>query len=54
MVVITAPNSGAPIDFTGLAFNVTYTYYILQNDVAYNTYPFATVDRPDNTHLLVS
>jgi hypothetical protein len=52
MVAITAPDSGAPIDFTGLAFNVTYTYYILQNDVAYNTYPFATVDRPNNTHLL--
>lgn len=52
MVAITAPNSGAPIDFAGLVFNVTYTYYILQNDVAYNTYPFATADRPNNAHLL--
>jgi hypothetical protein len=52
MVAITAPDSGAPISFTGLSFNVTYTYYILQNDVAYNTYPFATADRPNNTHLL--
>jgi hypothetical protein len=52
MVAITAPDSGAPISFAGLSFNVTYTYYILQNDVAYNTYPFATADRPNNTHLL--
>ena len=51
-IVITAPNSGAPINFDGIAFNLTYTYYILQNDVQYNTYPFATQDRPNNTHLL--
>lgn len=52
MVAITAPKSGAPISFANVAFNVTYTYYILQNDVSYNTYPFATVNRPNNTHLL--
>jgi hypothetical protein len=52
MVAVSAPDSGAPISFAGLTFNVTYTYYILQNDVAYNTYPFATQDRPNNTHLL--
>ena len=52
MIAITAPNSGAPISFANIAFNVTYTYYILQNDVSYTTYPFATQDRPNNTHLL--
>lgn len=51
-VVITAPNSGAPISFTGIAFNVSYSYYSLQNDVSYTTYPFATEDRLNNTHLL--
>jgi hypothetical protein len=52
LVAITAPNSGAPISFANVAFNVTYTYYILQNDVQYSTYPFATQNRPNNTHLL--
>lgn len=52
LIAITAPNSGAPISFASIAFNLTYTYYILQNDVSYITYPFATQDRPNNTHLL--
>ena len=52
MVAITAPNSGAPISFANIAFNVTYTYYILQGDVSYGTYPFATSNHPNNTHLL--
>ncbi len=52
IVAVTAPNSGAPISFVGISFNVTYTYYSLQNDVAYSTYPFATENRPNNTHLL--
>ena len=52
-VAVTVPDStGAPINFANLAFNVTYTYYQLQNDVAYTTYPFATVARPDNARLL--
>lgn len=51
-VIIVAPDSGAPISLSGLHFNVTYTYYILQNDVSYSTYPFATENRPGNTHLL--
>lgn len=51
-VAITAPNSGAPINFTGLVFSVTYTYYSLQNDVSYSTYPFATENRPKNPRLL--
>jgi hypothetical protein len=52
LIAILAPNSGAPISFAGISFNLTYTYYVLQNDVSYTTYPFATVDRPNNTHLL--
>lgn len=51
-VAITAPDSGAPIDFAKIAFNVTYTYYVLQNDVSYATYPFATETRPNNPRLL--
>ena len=52
MIAIAAPDSGAPISFAGIAFNVIYTYYVLQNDVSYTTYPFATQDLPNNTHLL--
>lgn len=52
LIAITAPNLGAPISFASIAFNLTYTYYILQNDVSYTTYPFATQDRPNNAHLL--
>lgn len=52
-VAITVPDStGAPISFNNLAYNVTYTYYALQNDVNYTTYPFATKGRPNNTRLL--
>lgn len=52
-VIVNVPDStGSPISFTGLTYNVTYTYYTLQNDVNYASYPFATVDRPNNTHLL--
>ena len=52
LVAIVAPNTGAPISFAGIKFNVSYTYYILQNDVSYGTYPFATENKPNNTHLL--
>lgn len=52
LVAITAPDSGVPISFANIAFNVTYTYYVLQNDVSYKTYPFATSTKPNNTHLL--
>ena len=54
IVAITAPDSGAPISFADLSFNVTYTYYILQNDVSYTTYPFATDNKPNNTHQCLS
>lgn len=49
---VTSPNSGEPVSFTGMSFNVSYTYYILQSDVSYPTYPFATQDRPNNARLL--
>lgn len=52
IVIVTAPDTGAPIKFANIKFNVTYTYYVLQNDVSYSTYPFATENRPDNTRLL--
>lgn len=51
-LLITTPDSGAPISFAGISFNVTYSYYSLQSDVQYSTYPFATETRPNNTHLL--
>lgn len=52
-VAVTVPDStGAPINFSNLSYNVTYTYYSLQSDVSYTTYPFATVGRPNNTRLL--
>lgn len=52
-VAVTVPDStGAPISFANLSYNVTYTYYSLQSDVDYTTYPFATIGRPNNTHLL--
>ena len=34
LVAIVAPNTGAPISFADIKFNVTYTYYTLQNDVS--------------------
>ena len=52
LVLVTAPNTAKPINFVGLSFNVTYSYYSLQSDVQYSTYPFATEARPKNTHLL--
>ena len=52
MLIVNAPNTANPIRFTGLSFNVTYTYYSLQSDVQYSTYPFATESRPNNTRLL--
>lgn len=52
LVAITAPNVASPISFANISFKVTYTYYTLQNDVSYNAYPFATENRPNNTHLL--
>lgn len=52
LVAVTAPDTGAPISFAGIKFNVTYSYYILQDDVSYGSYPFATENHPNNAHLL--
>lgn len=52
VVILTAPNTPAPISFANLSFHVTYTYYTLQNDVSYTTYPFATELNRTKTHLL--
>lgn len=52
LVVVVPPKSTTPISFANINFNLTYTYYILQNDVVYRTYPFATEFKPDHTHLL--
>lgn len=52
LVAITAPNPGPPISFANIKFNVTYSYYLLQNDVSYTTYPFATENKPNNDRLL--
>lgn len=51
-VFVTAPNTAAPISFVNLSFNVSYTYYALQSDVDYKTYPFATYSRVNNPRLL--
>lgn len=52
VAVVVPDTTGAPINFKGLSFNVSYTYYQLQNDVSYSTYPFATVNHPTNQRLL--
>ena len=52
VAVVVPDSTGAPISFKDLSFNVLYTYYQLQNDVSYSTYPFATVGRPANQRLL--
>lgn len=52
VVAVIAPDSGAPISFAGISFKVSYTYYALQKDVSYASYPFATENRPDNARLL--
>lgn len=51
-LALVAPNTAAPISFANIKYNVTYTYYTLQSDVNYTTYPFATESRPNNVHLL--
>ena len=52
LVVVTAPNIAEPISFKDISFNVSYSYYSLQSDVQYSTYPFATESHPNNTRLL--
>ena len=51
-VIISAPDTAAPIDFANIAFNVTYSFYSLQSDLDYRTFPFATTGRPKSPRLL--
>ena len=51
-LVLGGVKSSAPIEFTGMSFNAMFEYYILQNDVSYTKYPFATEGHPDRARLL--
>lgn len=51
-LVLNAPASAAPIEFTGMKYNVGVSYYVLQSDVSYTKYPFATENKPTLPHLL--
>lgn len=51
-LVIGAPNYGAPLEFTGMTYNVALTYYTLQSDVSFTKYPFATENKPTLPRLL--
>ena len=35
-----------------MKFNATLEYYILQNDVSYTKYPFATEGNPNRTQIV--
>lgn len=52
LLVLSGMNTAAPIEFTGMSFNVVLEYYVLQNDVNYSKYPFATESNPSRPHLL--
>lgn len=52
LIVLSGMNTAAPIEFTGLTYNVVLEYYTLQNDVSYTKYPFATEGNPNRPHLL--
>lgn len=52
LLVLSGMTTAAPIGFTGLSFNVVLEYYVLQNDVNYSKYPFATEGNPNRPHLL--
>lgn len=51
-LVLGGMNSSAPIEFTGMRFNAMFEYFILQNDVNYVKYPFATESNPNRARLL--
>ena len=51
-LLLSGMNTSAPIEFTGMSFNVVLEYYTLQNDVSYTKYPFATEGNPTRTRLL--
>ena len=51
-LVINAPDSAEPLEFTGMEYNVGVSYYTLQSDVSYAKYPFATEGKPTLPRLL--
>lgn len=51
-LVLSGMTTAAPIEFTGMSFNVVLEYYALQNDVSYTKYPFATEGNPQRNRLL--
>ena len=51
-LVLSGMSTAAPIEFTGMSYNVTLEFYQLQNDVVYTKYPFASEGHPDRPHLL--
>lgn len=51
-LVLAGMSTSAPIEFTGMSFNVSLQYYQLQSDVSYTKYPFATEGRPTRSRLL--
>lgn len=51
-LILTGMSTSAPIEFTGMSFNVVLEYYTLQQDASYSKYPFATVDNPNRKRLL--
>ena len=52
MLLLSGMTTSAPIEFTGMSFNVVLEYYTLQNDVSYTKYPFATEGNPTRDRLL--
>lgn len=52
ILVLSGMTTAAPIEFTGMSFNVVLEYYTLQNDVSYSKYPFATESNPTRSRLL--
>lgn len=52
MLLLSGMTTSAPIEFTGMTFNMVLEYYTLQNDVSYTKYPFATEGNPTRDRLL--
>ena len=52
MLLLAGMTTSAPIEFTGMSFNIVLEYYTLQNDVSYTKYPFATEGNPTRSRLL--
>ena len=52
MLLLSGMTTAAPIEFTGMSFNIVLEYYTLQRDVSYTKYPFATEGNPNRKRLL--